>query len=43
MPERLGDPMGDRRMADVLTPYVGYLEDEKLFPVESLPDWQLII
>ena len=43
MPERLGDPCRDRKMPEVVAPYVGTLSDELLFPVEGMPDWRVMI
>lgn len=43
MPDRLGDPCNDRRMPEVEPPYVGYLEDDKLWISEGLPDWEMIV
>ena len=43
IPARLGDPCRDRKVPDVLAPYVGHLSDELLFPVEGMPDWQVMI
>ena len=43
MPDRLGDPCNDRRMPDVVPPFVGHPEDEHLWLSEGLPDWELIV
>ena len=43
MPERLGDPCRDRKMPEVVAPYVGALSDDLLFPVEGMPDWRVMI
>ena len=43
MPGRLGDPCHDRKMPDVVAPYVGHLEDDQVFPVAGMPDWMLIV
>ena len=43
MPARLGDPCQDRKMPDVVAPFVAYLEDSQVFPVEGMPDWMLMV
>ena len=43
LPQRLGDPCNDRAVPSVVPPFVGHLDDDKLFPSYNLPDWQLMI
>ena len=46
LPERLGDPDGDRVMTNVLAPFIRDADPDKIFPnrrAPTEPDWEYMI